>query len=434
MKKKTHEEYVAELAIKNSTVNVVEKYIDTKTPILHHCLLHNVFWKTTPSRALLGCGCQECKKEKFRQSRTKSHEQYIKEVEIINPNVIVVEEYVDAKTPILHKCKIDGYEWSPYPDNILSGYGCPKCRDRKLHEQRAKTQQQYESEVFELHPTIKVRGHYINAEIEILHECLIDGHLWMAKPGNILHGKGCPKCAGNIKLTHNEYVERLNIINPNLVVLEQYIDMHTKILHKCLIDGYVWATRPECTLQGCGCPQCAGNRKKTQEDYVRELSVINPDLEVIEEYMGARTPILHRCKIDGYEWKVAPGNILTGQGCSVCQESSGERQIRQWLDKYCVEYKYQYKFEDCKDRKQLPFDFYLIDFNLCIEYDGIQHYKPVDFAGKGEEWAFEQLFNIQCRDSIKTEYCKDNNIRLLRIPYFENVNDILDGYLLNIVT
>jgi len=75
---------------------------------------------------------------------------------------------------------------------------------------------------------------------------------------------------------------------------------------------------------------------------------------------------------------------------------------------------------DCRNKKELPFDFYLPDYNLCIEYDGIFHYedifdKPYDFkTGKK-------------RDKIKTKYCKDNNINLLRIPYweFDNIEEIL---------
>ena len=60
MKKKTHEEYVVELAEKNPNVEVVEQYISTNTPILHRCLAHCVLWKTTPGRVLRGAGCEEC--------------------------------------------------------------------------------------------------------------------------------------------------------------------------------------------------------------------------------------------------------------------------------------------------------------------------------------------------------------------------------------
>ena len=366
--------------------------------------------------------------------KKKTHKEYVKEVEIINPNIIVIEQYIDAKTPILHKCIIDGCEWYPYPSNVLKGCGCPECRNRKLHEQRAKTQKQYETEVNKLHPTIQVLGNYINSEVAILHKCSVDGYEWMAKPGNIINGKGCPRCARNLQLTNEEYISRLFDVNPNIKPIEKYVNAKTKIWHQCLIDGYLWQIEPSSTLQRCGCPQCAGNIRKTHNEYIDELFIINPDIEVVEQYNGANNKILHRCKLDGFEWLMSPTNALSGNGCSQCQESNGERLVRQWLERHNIDYRYQQSFDNCKDKKILPFDFYIPKYNICIEYDGVQHFKPVDFAGRGEKWATQQLTIIQTHDKIKTKFCKDNNIRLLRISYLENINEILDNYLLNIVT
>ena len=361
--------------------------------------------------------------------RRKTHEEYVAEVAIMNPNLVVLEQYIDSRIPILHKCKIDGHQWKPFPFGVLRGKGCPICRDRKLREQRAKSQEQYEYEVAKIHPFIKVLGTYINTETAIAHQCLKDRHEWNAKPGNILHGKGCPKCAGNLQLTNEEYVEQLKDVNPNIIALEEYVNAKTAILHQCLLDGYVWKTSPSCTLQGCSCPKCAGNTKKTHEEYVLELSLKASELEVVEPYINSKTPILHRCKIDGYEWKIAPSNVLSGQRCPKCQESNGERRIRCWLDEHDCSYIYQKTFSDCKYKKELPFDFYLPDYNVLIEYDGIQHFEAVDFAGKGDAWALEQLKLVQYRDGIKNRYCEHNNIKLLRIPYFKNIEEELEKFL-----
>ena len=71
----------------------------------------------------------------------------------------------------------------------------------------------------------------------------------------------------------------------------------------------------------------------------------------------------------------------------------------------------------------MPFDFYLPDYNTCIEYDGELHYKAVDYFGGDDA-----LMNTKCRDEIKTQYCKENNIKLIRIPYweFDNIEEILN--------
>lgn len=128
----------------------------------------------------------------------KTHEKYVAEVAIKNPNVEVVGTYVDAKTPILHRCKIDGHEWSVSPTNILSGKGCPECARRKSHDSFAKTQEQYIVEVAMVNPDIEVVGIYINYHTKILHRCKVDGTEWMVEPSVILRGGTCPTCGDGV--------------------------------------------------------------------------------------------------------------------------------------------------------------------------------------------------------------------------------------------
>lgn len=82
-----------------------------------------------------------------------------------------------------------------------------------------------------------------------------------------------------------------------------------------------------------------------------------------------------------------------------------------------------YGFYDCRDKKPLPFDFYLPDYLACIEADGIQHFEAVDVFG-GDDY----LKYVKKHDQIKTQYCNNNNIKLLRIPYFKNIQDELDKF------
>lgn len=359
----------------------------------------------------------------------KTHDEYVAEIAIKNPNIEVVGIYINAKTPILHRCKIDGYEWMVSPTNILSGKGCPECANKNRYEAMAITHEEYVKRVKEINQNIVVLGVYINARTPILHKCKIDGYEWMTIPDHILRGKGCPKCAGNNKKSHDEYVYEMSLINSNIEVVDKYINAKTPILHKCLIHNIEWRARPNDVLCGKGCPICgiekSGNsRFKTHTRYVEELKLINENIIAVGNYDGANTPILHKCLIDGFEWYATPHNILCGTGCPRCSESKGEKLIRKWLIERDVKYDSQKRFSDCCDKISLPFDFYLPDYNCCIEYDGIQHYKPIDFFG-GEE-----LFKYtQNHDNIKNEYCKNNNIKLLRIPYFKNVEEELNNFL-----
>ena len=362
-------------------------------------------------------------------SKKKTHEEYVAELAIKNPNIAVLEEYIDAKTPIFHQCKLDGYIWKAYPTNMLRSHGCPMCAGNILW-----TTEQYIEAAKIVNPNVDIVGEYINARTQILHKCKIDGHKWMVAPYVILRGDGCPVCAGNKRKTTEEYKEELSNINPNIEVLEEYVNATTTILHKCKIDGHEWYAEPCNILSGCGCPECKSRKlsqlfSKTHEEYVKEVKQCDPDIEVIGQYVNAKTPILHRCKIDGCEWIVDPSHVLLGQGCPQCQESSGERVIRQWLESHKIKYIFQNRFPNCRDVKELPFDFYLPDCNTCIEFDGPQHFEPIDFAGKGKEWAQQQFEKTQYHDKIKNKYCEDNNIRLLRIPYFKNIEEELNSFL-----
>lgn len=432
--KKTHEEYVEELSKINPDIEVLEKYINVKTPILHLCKRHNIKWKMSPTNALQGHGCCECLKEKIGDKNRKTHEQYVTELRELNQNIIVLGTYIDSKTPILHKCLIDGYEWMGIPSNILFGQGCPKCA-RNIK----RTHDEYVLEVSLINSDIEVIGQYINARTPILHNCKKHNLMWNIAPYDVLLGRSCRECGyekiGNkCRKTNEQYIEELLIKNSNLRVIEEYIDNSTPILHKCLTHNVEWMIAPSNALLGCGCPECRGEKignklRKTHTQYVEELKLINPNIEVVSEYVGVDIPIWHRCLIDGYEWKTVPRILLNGGGCPQCNETWGERQVRQWLEKYNIKYTYQMPFADCRDIKPLPFDFYLHELNICIEYDGIQHFEPIDFSGRGKEWAEKQLEYTQIHDKIKNEYCENNNIKLLRISYFENVEEELNNFL-----
>ncbi|TCJ01075.1 DUF2726 domain-containing protein [Cytobacillus praedii] len=108
--------------------------------------------------------------------------------------------------------------------------------------------------------------------------------------------------------------------------------------------------------------------------------------------------------------------------------SIGEKSIEKWLINNNIKFTPQYKFPDCKYINALPFDFAVFDNEnklLClIEYDGEQHFESIEYFG-GEE----KLEITKIRDEIKNRYCEDNNLVLIRIPFWEkdNINNILDN-------
>lgn len=131
---------------------------------------------------------------------------------------------------------------------------------------------------------------------------------------------------------------------------------------------------------------------------------------------GASRVWLCKCDCGNYT-KVAASILNSGsvQSCGKCHFSRGEQKISEVLDSLCIKYETEYIFNDCfnpQTHKQLRFDFYLPKYNCCIEYDGIQHFQET-------AWRHESLSKVQYRDDIKNEYCKQNNIQLIRIPYWD---------------
>lgn len=120
------------------------------------------------------------------------------------------------------------------------------------------------------------------------------------------------------KKTYDEYIEELKKRQSNVEPLEEYAGTDTPILHRCKICGYRWPLRPARALCGNVCPNCSGKIRRTHEEYISQLAQIQPNIEVCEEYVSRHTKILHRCKLDGYEWRPTPGYFFMGGNCPVC--------------------------------------------------------------------------------------------------------------------
>lgn len=101
---------------------------------------------------------------------------------------------------------------------------------------------------------------------------------------------------------------------------------------------------------------------------------------------------------------------MNGIGCPICKLSKGELRIKNYLDENKIKYVRQKKFRECKDKRMLPFDFYLPSENICIEFDGEQHFAIINYYGGTTN--FEE---IKKRDNIKNYFCEKSGITLIRL-------------------
>ena len=162
--------------------------------------------------------------------------------------------------------------------------------------------------------------------------------------------------------------------------------------------------------QSCGCLQ----KDKAKEKVVDITGNKYGLLTVIERNYDIDDGITRwLCQCDcGKRIVVKKGHLISGdtQSCGCLKFSHGELKIRQLLDEANILYQTEYMFDTCRNpltNKPLRFDFY-VNNKYLIEYDGKQHY---------EDGNWEPLKDIQYRDNIKNQWCKDNNIPLIRIPY-----------------
>ena len=424
-KKRTHEEFVKLMMEKHPSILVVGTYMDSLTPVELRCLKCGHEWATKPPMSLKGHGCPSCG-----GSMRLTHEIFIDRIYKLGAKYKVLDQYVKSTSTVRCCCDIDGYVWNALPQTLLRGRGCPKCAGNLT-----KTHSDFINEMSAVTESIEVIGTYRTARTPIEVRCKIDGHVWNAMPTNLLKGCGCPRCSGNYTPTRSDFEERMSMKRPNIEVLSEYTTMSQKVMCRCKIDGCTWSTTPSILMSDMKycCPKCGGTKRLSQEEFISLVHDVHPNLMVLSTYKNARSKVLIQCKTCGQQWEQQSIYLLNGHGCDNCDTklSKGEKRISAYLKSRNIEHIYQYRFSDCKSVHQLPFDFFIPGINMAIEYDGRQHFEPVQFGGSYND-AIAEFHNVQHRDGIKTDYCSKHNIKLLRIPYteFDNIEQILDKHLL----
>lgn len=251
-------------------------------------------------------------------------------------------------------------------------------------------------------------------------------------PADFLSGHGCKKCGyetNTSKRTSNtkEFINKAKKIHNNKYnySLVNYANSQTKIKIICPEHGEFEQT-PNSHLKGRGCPVCGLNenkskRAKSAENFIKDSLKIhgNKYNYNLVNYINNKVKVKIICPIHGV-FEQSPNIHLKGCGCPQCfYKSRGEEIIALVLEengfKQNIDFFREYKFEDCKDKNSLPFDFYIPSKNLLIEFNGKQHYEK----RKGFKDTRESFLLRKHHDWLKRKYAHDNNINLLIIPYWK---------------
>lgn len=300
---------------------------------------------------------------------------------------------------------------------------------------KRKTLEEFKKQLLEINPQIEIIGNYINNKTPIQCKCLKCGHVWEARPDNLLHW-GCPNCRLVIIGDKN----RKSITD----VLREFVKIHgdkydySKVVYKntdtkiCIIcpeHSEFWQT-PSNHRTGHGCPKCANKilsekYTSTTEEFIEKAKKVHGNLYDYSNmnYISAKIPISIICPKHG-EFSQKPNVHLNGCGCPKCNTSKGEILIETVLKENTIQYISQFKLKiDSKINSSgyAFIDFYLPDYNTFIEYNGEQHYIPIKHFGGELKFQKQQM-----RDEYVRTYAKEHNIKLVEIPYSLNKDGIIN--------
>ena len=280
---------------------------------------------------------------------------------------------------------------------------------------------------------------YKGAKIPIKIQCK-NNHIFEQRPNDHLNGFGCKICYGWGELKNiDNFISRANKIHNNCYDYSKsiYIKHDEQLIIICPEHGE-FNQSPACHItQKHKCPKCSSISRGINNSWGLDKCIENAklahcnyyDYSECIEYKNTNTVLNIICPKHGRFKQNVRCHVILKQGCPVCNFSKGELAILKWLKENNINYNHQYKFKDCKNKRELPFDFYLPNHNLCIEYQGEQHFKSYEKFG-----GTKSLLYIQQNDQIKRQYCQENNIKLLEI-YFKDIkkiNTILNKEIINV--
>lgn len=259
--------------------------------------------------------------------------------------------------------------------------------------------------------------------------CKIHG-TFEQQPG--AHGRqkqGCPHCAKEETVTRNKtlsvgnakFVERIEqVFGKDAFDYSKlnYESAHKDVTLICKKCGNIEIKDPKSFYLGYGCLKCRVKQRNpkqiTKEQFLERAIKIHGERCNYSkiEYKSIYDEVEIICLKHGSFYQKPAIHLYAKSNCPECKVTRGEESISQCLNNKGIQYIFQYKVKIGNSYHY--YDFYLPDHNIMIEFNGMQHYKPIKFFGGREAYEY-----LQIRDKIKKQYCLENQIKLLTFKYDE---------------
>lgn len=350
----------------------------------------------------------------------RNNEEFIKESNLIHNNKYDYSKtkFTLCRDKVIIICDSHG-EFEQTANSHLRGMGCRKCgyySENRIQETKYKTEEYIEKCKLKWGNKYDYSlTKYINGRVKI--KIIYDGITYEQFPA--AHLKYPPEGFLNQEIflirAKRKWDDKYDYSMVNYI--------STKIPIKIIYKDVVYEQLPHNHL--IYAPEL--RNKRTNEEFINDsIKIHNGKYKYHKTiYVKEKKRVIITCPLHG-DFIQTPSVHLRGSGCKKCNESFGEKNIANFLNKNNIFYIREHKFEDCKNKYQLPFDFYISSLRTCIEFDGIQHFQPVEYFGG--QIAYEKL---KINDKIKSNYCEDNYIDLIRIRYdqIDKIEEILNNNL-----
>ncbi len=295
----------------------------------------------------------------------------------------------------------------------------------------------------ELHPTLDFSQLiYTSVNNKSIIICPIHGPREM-KVMNLLRGNSCKLCRPQSqKRSYDQVISKFKEVHGERYSYSkfEYTDQYQEIDIICKEHG-PFSQQILHHSNGSGCEKCHDRtfNRKNLEDHLGNFPEFQKEqyeyLDIHYNYQDTNSTFLEiKCKKRNHIFFQNLSNHKNGSGCPDCNnidnKSKGINRISILLEQLNYNFSYEKVFGNCKNLNathNLRFDIFIEELNCCIEFDGPQHFKPVDLFG-----GIESFEKTKENDQIKNEYCKQNNIHLVRIKYDEDIENILIERLKNL--
>ncbi len=327
-----------------------------------------------------------------------------------------------------NKAKCDHHVWEVSVAKRLLGENCPFCSGHRVCPCNSLKKLRPDLAA-EWHPKNKIKPSEVSVKSnkKVWWKCTkanCEHHEWEVSVAKRTEGTNCPFCAGQ-KVCPCNSLEKLrpdlaaewhpkNKIKPSEVSLNSGKKVWWKC-NKANCEHHEWETVIYIRSSGSTCPFCSGHRvcpcnslEKLRPDLAAEWHPKNK-IKPSEVSLGSGKKIWWKCNKE-HEWEASIFHRIYGTNCPICRIFKGEKAIKEYLENKNINFIPQKRL----DYKRLSFDFFLPDYNVAVEFDGIQHFEPVDFFGGQEQFEKQTL-----RDLCKNYYCFERGLKLLRIHHLD---------------